>query len=129
MGDGGSLQVLVVDDDPAVAEVASSYLENRLDGVDAIAETTPQEAIERIESDPSIDCVISDYKMPDIDGLELHEQVTDRRPELPFILFTAVPSLDLQREANDAGVTAFVEKDGSGDTFDVLTARVRRAAT
>ncbi|MFB6201223.1 MAG: response regulator [Halorhabdus sp.] len=123
------VRVLVVDDDPAVAEVASSYLERRLDRVDAVAETAPQRAIERIETDASIECVISDYEMPDIDGLELYDRVADRRPELPFILFTAKQSPRLRREATEAGIAAFVTKDGSGETFDALTASVRQEAT
>ncbi|WP_211194937.1 response regulator [Halorhabdus amylolytica] len=123
------LRVLVVDDDLALAEVASTFLERRLERVDAVPVSAPGDALERVEGDPSIDCVISDYRMPGIDGLELYDRVTERRPDLPFILFTASPTEDLEREACEAGVAAFVEKDGSTRTFAALSSRVRREAT
>ncbi|WP_181686417.1 response regulator [Halorhabdus salina] len=123
------LVVLVVDDDPAVPDVAATYLEQRLDAVETIAETSPLTALDRVESDPSIDCLVSDYQMPEIDGLELHERVADRRPDLPFILFTATAMADLQRQVAGTGIVAFVQKDGSAETFDQLTAHVEQSAT
>jgi CheY-like chemotaxis protein len=124
-----SLVVLVVDDDPAVADVAATCLEQHPAAVEAIAETSPQMALDRVESAPSIDCLVSDYHMPEIDGLELHERVADRRPDLPFIVFTSRATADLQRQVDGTGIVAFVQKDGSPGTFDQLTALVEQIAT
>lgn len=119
--------VLVVDDDPAVAAVASAYLERRLQSVETLTATSARGALDRIE-DASIDCLVSDYRMPDLDGLELYERVSARHPDLPFILFTSVGRDDVRRQADGAGVSAFVEKDGSTDTFETLTTHVRQVA-
>ena len=117
--------VLVVDDDPAVAEVASTYLERQLQSVETITETSATAALERLD-DASIDCLVSDYRMPGLDGLELYDRVTERRPDLPFILFTSVGHEEVQRRAMDEGIEAFVEKDGGKGTFDTLTTHVRQ---
>jgi len=128
-GDRVPSRVLVVDDDPAVAEIVAIHVQRRVEGVEAVAETAPRNALDRVDGDPSIECVISDYRMPGLDGLELHDRVSDRRPDLPFILVTASPTRTLERRASEAGITACIEKDGSTRTFDDLTARVRREAT
>jgi len=124
--DADHLRVLVVDDDPALAELTSISLEHRLEEVDAVPVSTPDDALARIEDDPSVDCVVSDYRMPGIDGLELHDRITECRPGLPFILFTASATEDLERKAGEAGVAAFVEKNGSDRTFDALSSSIRR---
>lgn len=124
----GRVRVLVVDDEPAVADVTSAYVERELEAVEALVETSPWTALERITSDPSIDCVIADYRMPVLDGFELLEHVRERRPDVPFVFFSAVPDPDLKRRATEADVAAFVEKDGSRGAFEALVTHVQRTA-
>lgn len=121
-------RVLVVDDEPAVAEVAAAYIERRLADVDVETETSPEAALDRLATGPEIDCLVSDYLMPELDGYELYDRVRERRPDLPFILFTAVPRSELDRPPAETDVNAYVEKNGSTQTFDSLATEVRKEA-
>jgi len=117
--------VLHVDDDPAFGSLVATHLERRDDSVDVRTETDPTAAIDHLDA-AAIDCVVSDYQMPELDGLELLESVRDVYPNLPFVLFTAHGSERIAADAIDAGVTTYLRK-GSNDAYDRLANRVRNA--
>ncbi len=70
-------------------------------------------ALERLDGS-RVDCVVSEYRLPDDDGLSLLDSVRDRSPELPFVLYTAHGSERLASEAISAGVTDYVLRDEDG---------------
>jgi CheY-like chemotaxis protein len=115
--------VLVVDDDPDLTAVAGAYL-GRLDGVSVETGTDPRETLGRV--DGSVDCVVSDYEMPGMDGLELLAAVRDVRPDLPFVLFTGTAEAGVAERARERGAQ-FVRKGPSADGFDGLLAAVEAA--
>jgi len=119
------LVVLLVDDEPDVASVTGVHLERHLDDVAVLTETGGEAAIARF--DGTIDCVVSDYEMPDIDGLDLLNRVRERDPDLPFILFTARGSEEIASEAISAGVTDYLQKSVGTDQYAVLANRVENA--
>ncbi|WP_363463835.1 PAS domain-containing response regulator [Halogeometricum borinquense] len=121
------IQVLHVDDDPAFGDLTVARLEReRSDGpairVESLAD--PTEALNQLEG---TDCVVSDFEMPEMDGLELLDAVRERRPNLPFVLFTGKGSEQIASRAISAGVTDYLRKGGSSDRFDVLANRIRNA--
>jgi len=61
-----------------------------------------------------VDCVVSEYRLPDDDGLSLLRSVRERSPELPFVLYTAHGSEVVASEAISAGVTDYVLRDEDG---------------
>jgi PAS domain S-box-containing protein len=75
------------------------------------------------------DCVVSDYDMPETDGLEFLERVRERFPELPFVLFTGKGSEEIASEAISAGVTDYLQKGTGGDRFTVLANRIENAVS
>jgi len=117
--------VLVVDDEPDVASVTATYLERHLDGVAVTVESGGTNAIDRLED--NIDCVVSDYEMPDIDGLELLRRIRQRDADIPFILFTARGSEEIASEAISAGVTDYLQKGVGTDQYAVLANRIENA--
>ncbi len=117
--------VLHVDDEPQVADLTVESLEATTGGFDVRTETDPHEALGQLSVDP-IDCVISDYRMPGLDGIELLRAVREEYPNLPFILFTGDGSEEVASEAIDAGVTSYVRKGGT-DVYDRLANAVRNA--
>ncbi|WP_418280029.1 GAF domain-containing protein [Halorubrum sp. DTA98] len=125
--DGSDTQcVLVVDDEPAAAELAATYLDRLLDGVETCIETEPDTALDRIRND-RIDCVVSDYDMPDRNGLELLDDVRTVACDLPFVLFTGKGSEEIASEAISAGVTDYLQKGAGRDQYEILANRVDNA--
>ena len=123
----GALRVLLVDDEPDVAEVTAEFLQRRADAeASVVIETEASAGLDRLESE-RFDAVVSDYEMPGMDGIEFLERVRERNPELPFILFTGRGSEDLASRAISAGVTDYVQKGSGTDQYDLLTRRVESA--
>lgn len=121
------ISVLHVDDDPGFVEVVREFLQ-REDDLAIEAETDPMCALERIRADPdAFDCVISDYDMPNVDGLELLERVREDDLDLPFILFTGKGSESIAAEAISRGVTDYLQKTTGSEQYNILANRVRNA--
>ncbi len=77
----------------------------------------------------SFDCVVSDYEMPETDGIELLEAVRDRHGDVPFVLFTGEGSEAVASEAVAAGVDEYVRKWAGDDPYAQLTAAIDRNAS
>jgi CheY-like chemotaxis protein len=84
-----SQRILVVDDEPSSLKLICDFL--RQDGYEVTQANDGAEAIELIENS-QFDLVLSDVRMPRLDGVALVEHVRSRTPTLPIILMTGVPS-------------------------------------
>ncbi|WP_255169925.1 PAS domain-containing response regulator [Natrononativus amylolyticus] len=121
----GRIHVLCVDDDASFAGAVASYLDSYHDEWTTETVNQPRSALETIDAG-HVDCIVSDYNMPAIDGLELLTEVRNRESELPFILFTGRGSEEIASEAISAGVTDYIQKGGL-DQFAVLANRIEHA--
>jgi len=120
------VRVLHVDDEAPVRDLAADFLE-RLDGEMSVAsESDPRAVPERIEAEP-VDCVVSDKRMPECDGIELCRRVRGAHPDLPFVVFTSEHGADVEERAREAGATAFVRKTTDGDQYERLATSIREA--
>jgi DNA-binding NtrC family response regulator len=99
--------VLVVDDDPAVGVVLRALLEQA--GVQAIHEASGQAALERLGSSP-VDLVVTDLRMPGMDGIELLRRVVESWPDIPVIMLTAHGTVSTAVEAMRIGAADFLLK-------------------
>ena len=119
------IRLLHVDDDASFLALVEAFLD-RLDVSCTVrTETDPERALTEGISD--VDCIVSDYEMPTIDGLEFLKRVRERRPELPFVLFTGRGSEEIASDAISAGVTDYLQKGGGTDRYEMLANRVRNA--
>ncbi|OYR58030.1 hybrid sensor histidine kinase/response regulator [Halorubrum halodurans] len=118
--------VLVVDDEPEAADLAATYLERLLEGIETVTETSPAAALARLR-ERRVDCIVSDHDMPGMDGLELLETVREEVGDLPFVLFTGKGSEEIASEAISAGVTDYLQKGGGADGYEMLANRVDNA--
>ncbi len=102
------IRVMVVDDTAHVLRMLSAMLS--LDGFEVVSEAAGGEAaIEAVEeADP--DVVVMDYRMPMMDGLTAARRIRARRPSQIIVLYTAFIDEDLERRANEVGVSLCVGK-------------------
>jgi CheY-like chemotaxis protein len=121
-----TVHVLLVDEDTEVLDITQTFLERSDDALDVTAIENAQAALERARSG-EFDCVVSDYKMPRMDGLTLHERIRESGSDLPFFLFTAKSGVDIEREVEAAGATGYVQKGTGTEQYDELAARIREA--
>jgi len=122
---GKPIRVLHVDDEPDFLDLVATMLEDEADQFVVERATTANEGLGRL--DETIDCVVSDYEMPGLDGLELLAAVREEYPDLPFILYTARGSESIASEAVSAGVTDYLEKAGGTEQYTVLANRIENA--
>ena len=99
--------VLVVDDDPAVGTVLEGLLQQG--GVACSWVPSAALALEQL-SQRAIDAVVTDLRMPGMDGMQLLQQIGARFPEVAVIMMTAHGSVPLAVEAMKAGAADFVLK-------------------
>jgi CheY-like chemotaxis protein len=118
------VQVLFVDDDRDVREVSEAFLE-RLGDLTVLPEGDPERALDRVAEEP-VDCVVTDYRMPGTDGVELTAAVTEAH-DVPVFLLTAVDGGTVREQARAAGAVAVVEKDSGADFYSDLVDRIEAA--
>ncbi|MDI6776383.1 MAG: sigma-54 dependent transcriptional regulator [Syntrophales bacterium] len=106
-------RILVIDDDSVACEVLQETLLRA--GYDVDACTSAKDALGKELS--SYNLLISDIRMPEIDGLHFLRQVQERWPELPVILVTAYGSLETTMEALRLGAWDYISKPFSPEAI------------
>jgi len=107
MNDMQELKVLVVDDDHYSLEAASSLL--IANGFNVVSCSGGDEAYNKFSKD-KFDIVLTDIRMPKIDGIELLSRIHHLEPDVPVILMTAYAEIDVAVEAIRKGAYDFIIK-------------------
>ena len=110
-----NINILVVEDSEFQSEIFAFYLKEM--GFDKITQAgNGAEAFALLEKG-SYDLIISDWEMPEMDGLELLKKVkeTPDYQNIPFIMITILEDEDSNREAMDAGASDFIVKPANPD--------------
>jgi PAS domain S-box-containing protein len=116
------VRVLHVDDNPDFADIAAAALEAQSDRIEVVTTTSASEGLDRLTDD--IDCIVSDYDIPGMDGIEFLRAVREECPERPFVLFTGKGSEEIASEAVSAGVTDYLQKTGGIEQYELLAKKV-----
>ncbi len=90
------LRILLVEDDEDFREALQTRLSKR--GFDLTTKTTAEEALEIVAKE-EFDAVVSDIKLPTMDGVEFLKKVRETRDGIPVILLTGYASLESAQEA------------------------------
>lgn len=125
-------ELLLVDDDPHDLEMAEVFLQEQSDRFSITTAPGAPEALDILEKTKRdtgpVDCIVSDYRMPGMDGLELLNEVRERYSELPFILYTGQGTNKVAKRAILDDVTDYVEKDVGREQYEILAERIKKAA-
>ena len=106
----GLMEILYVDDEPALLQLGKEFLELEPD-VKVTIQSGPLEAL-AILNDKHFDIIISDYLMPDLNGLEFFKRLRITGIATPFILFTGKGREEVVIEAMRYGVDFYIKKGG-----------------
>ncbi len=121
------VNVLLVDDEPGILDLAKIYLEKEEE--DFVVETvlSGKEAVELLE-ERDYSCIVSDYQMPEMNGLELLEVVReDLEIEVPFIMFTGRGREEVAIKALNLGADRYIQKGGDPNSqYAVLAEAIKQ---
>lgn len=118
-----TVKVFVVDDADQVREMLVQMLELSEFDVVGSASGGAEAVAKVVDADP--DVVVTDYKMPDMDGIATARAIREQRPDQAIILYTAYLDAALEREAKAAGVALCVSKI---EGLETLEQDIRRLA-
>ncbi len=104
--------ILIVDDEKNYPLILSAVLEE--ENFESLTANSGPKALE-ILSDSDVDLVLTDMKMPGMDGLELLEHIKTEDPELPVIMMTAHGTVDKAVEAMQKGAYSYILKPFEND--------------
>jgi DNA-binding NtrC family response regulator len=104
-----SYRLLVIDDDPTLLMALPDTFRSRLQGCLVDTAGTPEDALQLVNEKP-YDAIISDIRMPGMDGVALTLKMREVQPNTPVILITGHGENGLRSKASAAGAFAFLTK-------------------
>ena len=111
--------IMLVDDEEMVLTSLSSFLMLETD-YDVVTFTSGHQALQHLEGH-TIDVVVSDFLMPEMDGLAFLSQVRDLRPEIPRIILTGYADKENAIKAiNEIGLYQYIEKPWNNDDLQLV---------
>ncbi|WP_348607076.1 ATP-binding response regulator [Halobaculum rarum] len=117
------ITVLYVDDEPDLLELLVIGLERESDRMTVLTETSAADGLDRFR-DADVDCVLSDYAMPDGTGVEFLRSVREIDPDVPFVMFAETGDERVASEAISAGVTDYVIEEAIGGQHELLARKI-----
>ncbi len=123
-----TIRVLYVDDEPGLLELSKLFLESEGSfAVDTL--TSASEALIHLKT-KRYDAIISDYQMPEIDGIGFLKQLRESGDTTPFIIFTGRGREEVVIEALNNGADFYLQKGGDPKSqFAELSNKIRYAVS
>ncbi|MBW1858749.1 MAG: sigma-54-dependent Fis family transcriptional regulator [Deltaproteobacteria bacterium] len=106
--------ILIVDDEKNYRVVLSAFLSG--EGYEMLTADNAHEALEAVDS-VDLDLVLTDMKMPVMDGIELLKQIKEKNPHLPVVMMTAYGTVEKAVEAMQLGAFNFIQKPFQNETL------------
>ena len=113
--------ILVIDDEAAQRDVLTGYLKKK--GYKIFSASSGEEGIEAVKGN-LVDIILSDYKMPDLNGIEVLEQAKKINPEISFVIVTAYGTVENAVKAMRLGAFNYISKPVDLDELDLMIERI-----
>ncbi len=118
-----SFQIMLIDNDKYVRESLSTFFD---DGqLRFLIFKSGSEGLNSLKYQ-DIDVVISDYFLPDMDGLSFLKKVAIQKPDVARVLMATIVTDELKKEISMAGVDAFLEKPLSVESLDHVISEIKK---
>jgi PAS domain S-box-containing protein len=120
------ISILYVDDESLLLDTLKQFLEKDHEFVVSTALST-REALDMLTT-TCFDAIISDYEMPEIDGIAFLKMIREKYPDLPFLIFTGKGREEIVIESINNGADFYVRKGGDlKSQFAELSSHVKKA--
>ena len=121
MSENGTPTILLLDDEEMVLNSIKSFFAMETD-YELLAYTSPLKALDALEWDQrQIDLVISDYLMPEMDGITFLAKVKEKLPMVPRILLTGYADKENAIKAiNNVGLYQYIEKPWDNEDLKLI---------
>ena len=127
-GEDSTISILYVDDEPMLLDVGKLYIERS--GNFSVSTAEDAKAGLNLLNEQSFDCIISDYQMPGMDGIEFLQEFRKNDINTPFIIFTGRGREEVVINAINSGADFYVQKGGDPKSqFTDLLHKVRRSVS
>jgi CheY-like chemotaxis protein len=122
----GDIDVLLVDEDTEMLDLTETFLQRESDRIRVTTEQSANAAVERVQEE-EFDCVVSDLRMPEMDGGTLCNRIHEDDPDVPVFLFTAATGDDVSEQVGDADVVDVIRKGTGTDHYTDLADGIEAA--
>jgi DNA-binding NarL/FixJ family response regulator len=112
-------RILLVDDNPAVRRYLRAILEQQESWQVSSEARSGAEALHNVLESPP-DLVVLDYRMPDLNGVEVAKQISKMYPKIPILMVTLHLSRQLADAAREAGVRGACAKQDIGSVVEAV---------
>ena len=120
------IHILYVDDEPGLLSLGKIFLERS--GQFIVDTITSAPAALMLQKTNRYDAIISDYQMPEMDGMELLRKIRSSGNTIPFILFTGRQREEIAAEALEEGADFYLQKGGEPSSlYAELSHKIRYA--
>lgn len=118
-----SMAILLIDDDEWIRDSLCIFFES--EGCHLTALETAEEGMEAVTKQ-AYDILVTDYRLPGMDGLEFIRHIQDTQPHIMTVLITAYKSEEVVSEAVKLGIQDFIEKPFTTKTIEESLTRLMK---
>jgi len=118
-----SLRILHVDDDEMILDFVKQFVAGQDPTLQFTTTTSPKAALDALQTQ-TYDCILIDYKMPEMNGIELAQKIRET-DKTPIILYTGQGSEEVAQQAYAAGIDDYIRKEAHPAHYQVLARRIR----
>lgn len=104
------IRVLLVDDEDGFLDLAKKFFEKEVERIKLDVTISPEKALDILEKE-NYDAIVSDYKMPEMNGIEFLETLRAKGDSTPFIILTARGNEEVAMQALNKGANRYLRKD------------------
>ncbi len=120
------MKVLLVDDERDALDQADIYLEQIDDDINLETSFSARDALELLV-ERKFDAVVSDYRMPEMNGIQFLRELRNRGDDIPFIIFTSKGRKEVAIDALNLGADRYIQKKGDVESqYEVLAKAIKQ---